>query len=176
MNKYQKEKSREIRDIMRTDKWGKMTYKEARRKWRNGIRAFPVGAASLYESFDLGRLGLSRNKMRELGQAYSDIATYSAMHGLNFRCYLDSHFDQYILRFTGRNYNTGKSYGFSASVTSDLIRQSTCSLVFLAKYILEQLDHEVKTHGIGIKPEYRYIPVYDSMVLQPMCFVLGGNP
>jgi hypothetical protein len=38
MNKYQKEKSREIRDIMRTDPWRKMSYKEAKRKWRNGIR------------------------------------------------------------------------------------------------------------------------------------------
>ena len=34
MNKYQKQKSREIKALMRSDKWGRMTYKEARRKWR----------------------------------------------------------------------------------------------------------------------------------------------
>lgn len=43
MNKYQKEKSHEIRDIMRADKFGRTTYKEAKRKWRKGIRAFPIG-------------------------------------------------------------------------------------------------------------------------------------
>ena len=33
MNKYQKRKSRVIRNIMRLDPWGRMTYKEAKRKF-----------------------------------------------------------------------------------------------------------------------------------------------
>lgn len=175
MNKYQKEKSREIRDIMRTDKWGKMTYKEAKRKWRNGIRAFPAGSTLPYKAFDLGKFGLSRSKLRELRQAYAEIVKYAVAHGLDFRWEFESPFDQYVLRFTGTNYNTGERHGFRTAVSGDAIRQSTCSLVFLAKYILERLDREVQIYGIGLKPEfnYKFTPVYDSMVLQPMCFVLG---
>lgn len=173
MNKYQKEKSREIRDIMRTDPWRRMSYKEAKRKWRKGIRAFPVGSTHSYELFDLGRLGLSRGKMRELGKAYFEILEYTAIHGLDFRCIYDRTFDQYVLRFTGRNYHTGKVHGFSSGISSDVIRQSNCSLVFLAKYILEQLDHEVQTHNIGLKPNYRYVARYDTVVLPPASFILG---
>ena len=175
MNKYRKEKSREIRDIMRTDPWRRMSYKEAKRKWRKGIRAFPVGAARLYKSFDLCRLGLSRSKIREFGQAYTDIVKYSTAHGLDFRLEYETHFDTYVFYFTGMNYITGKRYGFRGSIASDVIRQSTCSFAFLAKYILEQLDHEVKTKGIGFKPEYKYIPIWDNMVLQPMGFYLKGE-
>lgn len=173
MNKRQKEKSREIRDIMRTDRWRKMTYKEAKRKWRKGVRAFPVGTSHMYESFDLGRLGLSRSKMRELGQAYAKIVEYSVMHGLDFECEYSTTLDQYTLHFKGKNYITGKCYRFGARIGTTEITQVACSLDSLADYILRQLDHEVEINGIGPKPEYRYIPVYDSMVLQPMCYMYG---
>lgn len=33
MNKYQKRKSREIKAIMRRDKFGRLSYKEAKRAW-----------------------------------------------------------------------------------------------------------------------------------------------
>ena len=33
MNKYQKRKSREIKALMRRDKWGRLSYKDARKIW-----------------------------------------------------------------------------------------------------------------------------------------------
>ena len=44
MNIHNKQKSREIRDIMRYARVGQMTYKEAKREWRKGMRALPVTA------------------------------------------------------------------------------------------------------------------------------------
>ena len=38
MNKYQKRKSREIKALMRRDKFGRLTYKEARKVWQFGKR------------------------------------------------------------------------------------------------------------------------------------------
>lgn len=40
MNKYQKEKSRQIKDIMRADPGHRMSYKEAKRIWRKVARSF----------------------------------------------------------------------------------------------------------------------------------------
>ena len=36
MNKYQKKKSREIKALMRRDKWGRLSYKDARKVWQFG--------------------------------------------------------------------------------------------------------------------------------------------
>ena len=38
MNKYQKKKSREIKAIMRRDKWGRLSYKDAKVVWKFGKR------------------------------------------------------------------------------------------------------------------------------------------
>lgn len=42
MNKHRKTISREIKDIMLTDKFGRMSYKEAKRKWKKGFRSVPI--------------------------------------------------------------------------------------------------------------------------------------
>lgn len=38
MNKYQKRKSREIKALMRRDRFGRLTYKDARKVWQFGKR------------------------------------------------------------------------------------------------------------------------------------------
>lgn len=37
MNKYQRQRARQIRQIMRRDKWGKVTYQQARSLWERTI-------------------------------------------------------------------------------------------------------------------------------------------
>jgi hypothetical protein len=38
MNKYQKRKSREIKALVRRDKWGRLSYKYAKKVWQFGKR------------------------------------------------------------------------------------------------------------------------------------------
>ena len=38
MNKYQKRKSREIKALMRRDKFGRLSYKDAKKVWQFGKR------------------------------------------------------------------------------------------------------------------------------------------
>lgn len=38
MNKFQKQKSREIKALMKIDKFGRVTYRQARRAWSFNVR------------------------------------------------------------------------------------------------------------------------------------------
>ena len=94
MNKYQKEKSREIRDIMRADylyPLHRYTYKEAKKRWRKGIRAFRVGDMWMWKAADMGRLGFNRAKLREVGQAYYKISEFCIRNGYTLDCRYDSY-------------------------------------------------------------------------------------
>lgn len=146
MNKYQKEKSREIRDIMRSDRWGRMTYKEAKRKWRNGIRAFRVGDTRIWKAANLGHLGFSRDKMREVGQAYYKISNFCICNGYTLDCRYESCFGAYLLKFTGW-LPDGRKYSMGHSVTSDVLRHCRGSLMDIAEYILNTVDREFTKLG-----------------------------
>lgn len=178
MNKYQKERSREIRDIMRTDLFGRMTYKEAKRKWRKGIRAFRVGDTHIWEAFDLARLGFSRSKMREVGQAYHKIAECCAKNELKFHCSYAHHFlDEYILDFRGTDYNTGRQFGITHRVSSGVLRQERCSLAFLAEHIIEEVDCQLKANDIRSvklkKLEWRPVFKPGASIIETFPFILG---
>lgn len=139
MNKYQKEKSREIRDIMRSDNWRRMTYKEAKRKWRKGIRAFRIGDMYAWKAANLSHLGFSRKQLKEIGKAYHKISLYSTNRNLIFDCYHEVHVDSYILRFTGWAYN-GKKFGIGQVVSCDQIRQYSGSLLDITHRVLEEVE------------------------------------
>lgn len=144
MNRYQKEKSREIRDIMRSDKWGRMTYKEARRKWRSGIRAFLVDSRmNAWVVTKLGHLGMSRSRLRELGQAYRKIIMYCAERNLGVNFYHEPRFDDIVLRFYGWSL-TGQKYSVAHTIRVDQIRQYAGALDSMVDYILGQVNKELQ--------------------------------
>lgn len=146
MNKYHRQHSKEIKDIMRTDRFGKMDYKKARRKWRKGIRAFPVGDSGTWQSFDCSRLVLSREQLREVGQAYSMISRYAAERRLEITWEFDPLLDGYVLYGRGRAY-TGQRFGFRHIISAHDIRYYRGSLVDIAYYIIPRLDHELDKNG-----------------------------
>lgn len=143
MNQYQKQKSREIRDIMRTDKWGQMTYKDAARKWRKGIRAFKIGEMHAWKTLDCSKLGFSREQLKEAGQEYYRLLRYCAERNLTLDCRYDSFVDHYELRFTGRSAD-GKRYGIQHSVTGILLQQYVGPLSNITDRVLEQINTELQ--------------------------------
>ena len=156
MNKYQKARSREIKDIIRADHYegapaspwrlGRMSYKQARREWKRGIRAFRVGNTWMWKAADLGSLGFNRAKLREVGQAYYKISEYCICNGLTLDSKYESCFDAYLLKFTGW-LPDGQKYRVGHSVTVDLLRQYTGNLIDIAEHILNIVGREFTKAG-----------------------------
>jgi hypothetical protein len=168
MNKYQKERSREIRDIMRTDVWDKMTYKEARRQWRSGIRAFRCGDTHIWKSYNLAHLGFSRSKMREVGQAYYKIYEYCVRNGLTFTCEYEPFFDSYQFRFKGGYLQGRPMYASGHAIARDRIMRYGGSVVDIADWILKELDRQLTNSGF-IAPEHgnSLKSLYPRMIVHP---------
>ena len=115
MNRVQKEKSREIRDIMRTDKWGRMTYKQAKRKWKNGFRALPLYAIS-----------------RE-----------ASKRGVRTQIRYNSLVDTHECEFTGYT-GTGGRFRCCVSVAGIMVRDFRGSRTDLTQIVLDRLDREIR--------------------------------
>ena len=143
MNKYEKERSREIRDIMRSDRFNRTTYKEAKRKWRKGIRAFRIGDMYAWKAVDIAHLGFSRNKLREVGQAYYKIVEYCALRGLIFDCRYEPYFDCYEMSFRGHTPD-GRRFGCRQSVTGVLLRHHSGSVLDITNRVLEMVNDELR--------------------------------
>lgn len=183
MNRHQKEKSREIKDIMRTDVWRKMSYKEAKRKWKSGIRAFRVGDAYIWKAANLAGLGYTREQMRDLGQAYKKVIDYAVDRDLRFDCYYDSSTNAYTLRFKGVN-GRGIHYGISYTVSSYELCQMRGSLEQLTHHILDEVNCQlqefmfppvVKKETISVEDLWPRIFIPDDPhALKPIEPVLGG--
>lgn len=168
MNKHQKEKSREIRDIMRSDGFGRMTYKEAKRKWKKGIRAFRIGDMHAWKAADISHLGFSHKQLKEVGKAYYKVLVYCSDRRLLFSCYYESCFDSYVLRFSGLSVD-GKKYGISQSITGDLIRQYRGSLMDITERLLEMVNHRLREFTLPsvVKTDIDEKSLYPRIVIHP---------
>ena len=161
MNRRDKEKSREIRDIMRTDKWGRMTYKQAHSKWKKGIRAFRVGDNGRWIAFNGGRYGFSREQLRELGRGYFRIAKYAKERHMTLEWEYNSFWNFVVLYASGRTF-TGERFGYRQVIDIYDLRHSRCSFEYLANHIIDNMDRELNKYGF-------YPPKYER--LEP---ILGG--
>lgn len=115
MNKYQKEKSREIRDIMRAYKFGKMTYKQAKHKWNEGFRALPLYAIT----HEASKRGV-RTQIR----------------------YIPS-IDEHECEFTGYT-GTGGRFRCGVSVTGIMVRDFRGDRADLVPIVIDRLDREIR--------------------------------
>lgn len=168
MNKYQKEKSREIRDIMRSDGFGRMTYKEAKRKWRNGIRAFRIGDMYAWMAADIAHLGFSRGKLREVGQAYNKVLAYCGERNLGLMCYYVAVSDHYTLRFSGWSAD-GKKFAVMHAVSGDTIQHCKGSLLDITHRVLEEVNCRLQEFIFPsvVKTDLNAESLYPRMTLHP---------
>lgn len=149
MNKHNKQKSREIRAIMRTDKWGRMTYREARRKWKNGTRVVWFSPNGPFMALDNNRLCLSYTKLREFARVHTEILKYANERYLEVEWEHESFSTMLVLRVSGRAFN-GKRFGYRQLVDIFDFRLSKCPPEYLASMIIDKLDHEL--HECGFYP------------------------
>lgn len=166
MNKYQKEKSREIRDIMRSNYPLKTTYKQAKRKWRKGVRAFRIGDMYAWKEADLAHLGFNRKQLQELGEAFYKILTYCGERNLGFNCFYEANVDSYVLRFTGRSVD-GKSFGIMRAVNGYSIRYYAGSLLEITHRMLDEVNYRLQKFIFPdvIKTDLNTESLYPRMIL-----------
>lgn len=172
MNKRQKEKSREIRDIMRTDKWSRMTYKEAKGCWRNGIRAYKVG--DLWIANDLASLGFSRSNLLELGRVHHKLLKYAAERHLRFSCGYEPRLDAFEMRFYGRAVD-GDVYTVSHTISGDTLRKYRGSLMDTADRVLDKVNRRLQefvfpsvvTKPVEIESLHPRIMIHDWKLQNP---------
>lgn len=174
MNRHQKQKSREIKDIMRADKFGRRTYKEAKRAWKTGIRAFPIGPNQSWRTFHLARLRFNRERLRELGQAVYMLMSYATGKGMEFTCEYWPWCDSYRLKFSGKDIS-GKSFCGSTQVGIIMLRQFAGPLQNLASFVAKNTDCEIKSLGVTpVRGKYAMVEIpNDRLALTPVEPILG---
>lgn len=161
MNKHRKQTSREIKNIMRADKWGRTTYKEAKRQWKDGIRAFPIGPSQQWGRFYLAQLGFDRERLRELGQAVYMLMSYAKSKGMTLTGEYWPSDRSYLLKFRGKDIS-GKTFGCGTRVDVVTLRQYAGPLQDFARFIAKNTDAEI-TH-LGVTPTSLWNP-YQAVVL-----------
>lgn len=140
MNKHQRRRSREIKAIANADKWGKTTYKEAKRKWKKNIRAFPVGRTTEWVVADLSYLKLSQQRMDELGWAVRYLIHHANEKNMTLDIVYAPCIGAYKLTFRSNPLILQNRFGYTISVTADLIRWGV-SPITVAGHIVKDMDY-----------------------------------
>lgn len=146
MNKHNKQKSREIRAIMRTDKWGRMTYREARRDWRKGTRVVWFSPNEPYMEFDNSKMGLSYNILKRFAAVYHEILKYAGERHLWVEFEYEPICNAFKLRFSGRAFN-GQRFGCGVTVPVDHLEYALSDSKDLANRILYGIDRSLHENG-----------------------------
>lgn len=106
MNKYHRNRHLAIRNIQRTSWLGTMTYREARRKYKAGNRAIPVGKGYFTRWFllNFGSDGLTLAQSRKLGEEYTAISEHA--ESAQFRATMRYDVEMHCLGFKYRGLNS----------------------------------------------------------------------
>lgn len=85
MNKHRRHMHESIRDIQRTDLSGKMPYRQARRKYKEGLRAIPIKftTGTRWMLMDFGEIGIRSSEAKRLGSELTDIFISALWEGYN---------------------------------------------------------------------------------------------
>ena len=146
MNKHNRQKSREIRAIMRTDKWGRMTYKEARRDWRKGTRVIWFNPNEPYMEFDNSKMNLSHNILKAFAPVYHEILKYAGERHLWTEYEYDPIFHAFKLRLSGHSF-TGQRFGGYMWIAVHQLEYALSAPKDLARYLLEYFDNTLYKNG-----------------------------
>lgn len=85
MNRHKRHIHESIRDIQRSDRFGRMTYKQARRKYKEGLRAIPIKftTGTRWMLMDFGEIGILSSEAKRLGSELTDIFISALYKGYN---------------------------------------------------------------------------------------------
>lgn len=85
MNRHKRHVHESVRDIQRTDPSGKMPYRQARRKYKEGLRAIPIKftTGTRWMLMDFGEIGIRSSEAKRLGSELTDIFISALTKGYN---------------------------------------------------------------------------------------------
>lgn len=85
MNKHRRHAHESIRDIQRIDPSGKMSYRQARRKYKEGLRAIPIKftTGTRWMLMDFGEIGIRSSEAKRFGSELTDIFISALTKGYN---------------------------------------------------------------------------------------------
>lgn len=121
MNKHHRNRHLEIRNIQRTSWLGTMTYREARRKYKAGYRAIPVGNGYFTRWFLLyfGSDKFALAQSRKLGEEYTLISEHAESH--QFKAAMRYDVDMHCLGFKYRGLNSAWRFTLTLELITLLI-------------------------------------------------------
>ena len=85
MNRHKRHVHESVRDIQRTDPSGKLSYRQARRKYKEGLRAIPIKftTGTRWMLMDFGKSGIRSSEAKRLGSELTDIFISALYEGYN---------------------------------------------------------------------------------------------
>lgn len=85
MNRHHRRIHKSIRDVQRSDRFGRMTYKQARRKYKDGLRSIPIKftTGTRWMLMDFGEIGVGYSEARRFGSELTDIFISALFEGYN---------------------------------------------------------------------------------------------
>ena len=151
MNKHDKQKSSEIRAIMRTDKWGRMTYKEARRKWRKGTRVVWFSPDGPWMAFNNIDMSLSNRAMKNFAIIYLVVVKYANRRFLEVGLNHDPTLNAIGLRFSGIEPN-GRRFGIETLIDIFELDRMYCPIEYMTKYLIDRVERSLSTYYKLVHP------------------------
>lgn len=159
MNKHRRNRHLAIRNIQRTDRFGRMTYREARRKYKAGYRAIPVGKGYFTSWFllNFGSDELSLAQARKLGQEYTLISEHaeSAQFKATMRYDVEMHWLRFQYRGSGNVWQFRLSFK-QASLLIDCGRLAECVM----RSAVSDLSGSCQFDNVDIRYPYTGISHY----------------
>lgn len=104
MNRHRRHIHESIRDIQRTDTSGKMSYRQARRKYKEGVRAVPIKftTGTRWMLLDFGEIGIRSSEAKRLGSELTDIFISALYKGYNVYVSYEAEHRFFVVEFLKR--------------------------------------------------------------------------
>lgn len=117
MNKHKRHIHESIRDIQRSDRFGRLTYKQARRKYKEGLRAIPIKftTGTRWMLMDFGESGIRSSEAKRLGSELTDIFISALYKGYNVYVSYEAERRFFVVEFVKRVGRFPVCWSFTAS-------------------------------------------------------------
>lgn len=176
MNKRHKIRAREIKAIMNASKWGNVDYKGAKSVWKKGVRAFPVGLTTEWVLADLSYLGLSQQKMDELGWAVRHLVYKAKERHMTLDIAFDYNVRAFRLNFRSNPMILRNRFGYRKTIYVYEL-QNYRSLIAVAGFIVEDMEYRLSKLSVDTTAKTKTPMVSipnDRRMLTPVEPILGN--
>lgn len=104
MNRHRRRIHESIRDIQRSDCFGRMTYRQARRKYKEGFRAIPIKftTGTKWMLMNFGEICIRSSEAKRLGSELTDIFISALYEGYNVYVRYEANCNLFVVKLLKR--------------------------------------------------------------------------